>query len=73
MFFQRSLPARRYASAGTIAVALCLCLRLSACLCLSVTSRFSIETADRIGLVLAWELSSTDPTCVGRKFRYLQK
>jgi len=38
------LPARRYASAGTLAVALCLSV------CLSVTSRNSIETAERIEL-----------------------
>ena len=34
------LPARRYASPGTIVMALC----PSVCVCLSVTSRCSIET-----------------------------
>jgi len=39
-------------------LAMALCLRLS----VSVTSRCSIETVERIGLVLAWELLSTYPT-----------
>ena len=46
------LPARRYASAGTTALRLCLSV--------SVTSRCSIETAERIGWFLEWELP---PTC----------
>ena len=35
---------------------------VSMSLCLSVTSRCSIETAERTELVLAWELSSTYAT-----------
>ena len=46
------LPARRYASAGTS----------YGPVPVSVTSRCSIETAERLELVLAWELSSTYPT-----------
>ena len=34
---------------------------VSVCVCLSVTSRSSIETGKRIGLVLAWGLHSTYP------------
>jgi len=50
------LPARRYASAGTIAMALCPSV--------SVTSRCSVEMAERIGLVLgvgaSFDLSYTE-------------
>jgi len=46
------LPARRYASAGTS----------YGPVPVSVTSRCSIETDERLELVLAWELSSTYPT-----------
>ena len=53
--------------ARVLAVALCLCLYAS------VTSRCSIETAERIGLGLAWQLPSTYPVhCVIKKFGYLQ-
>jgi len=47
------LPARCYASTGTSHV------RVS--VCLSVTSRSSVETAECIELVFAWELLSTHP------------
>jgi len=46
---------------------------VSMSLCLSVTSRCSIETAERTELVLAWELSSTYATLRKRKFMYLQR
>jgi len=53
--------------ARVLAVALCLCLYAS------VTNRCSIETAERIGLVLACQLPSTYPVhCVIKKFGYLQ-
>ena len=52
--------------ARVLAMAVC----LSVSVCLSVTSRSSIETAERIELVLAWELPSIR---IGRKFVYLQK
>ena len=55
------LPARRYASAGASHGP------VSVCLCLSVTSRYSIKTVERIGLVLAWELLSTYPTLCYKK------
>jgi len=51
------LTARCYASA-VLAMGLC----PSVSVCLSVTSRYSIETAERIELVLACELHSTRPT-----------
>ena len=61
--------ARCYASA---VLARGMCPYLS--VCLSVTSRCSIETVERIELVLAYELPSTRPIhCVKRKFGYLQK
>jgi len=46
-------PARRYASAGLPAVALCLSVRLCLCVCVCVclTSRSSIETAEQIEVV----------------------
>jgi len=51
------LPARHYASAGTSLGP------VSVSVCQSVTSRCSIETAERIWLVfLAWKLPSTYPT-----------
>ena len=56
------LPALRYASAT---VALC----LSVCFCLSVTSRCSVETDERIELVLAWELYSTYPIVCFKEIR----
>jgi len=46
-----------------------LCLSL----CLSVTSRCSVETAERIRLVSAWLLPSTYPTLCNKEFSYLQK
>jgi len=49
---KRFLPAQRYASAGTS----------YGLVSVSVTSRCSIETVERIWLVLAWELPSTYPT-----------
>ena len=52
-----SLPAQRYASAGTSYGP------VSVCVCLSVTSRSSIETAERIGLLFGMgALSSTYST-----------
>jgi len=51
----RFLPARRYASAGTSYGPVSVCLSV----CLSVTSRCSIETAKRIGMVLARMFPST--------------
>ena len=44
-------PARRYASAGLPAVALCLSVRLCLCVCVCLTSRSSIETAEQIEVV----------------------
>ena len=41
------------------------------CLCLSVISRCSVETAEPIELVLAWELLML--RCVVTKFWYFQK
>jgi len=52
------LPALRYAGAGTSYGPVSVCLSVS----VSVTSRSSVETAERIELVLAWELNSTSPT-----------
>jgi len=46
-----TLPARRYASAGLPAVALCLSVRLCLCVCVCLTSRSSIETAEQIEVV----------------------
>jgi len=58
------LPARRYASAGTLAVALCL----------SVTSRNSIETAERIELGFGTGgLLHPSYSTLKAKFGYLQK
>jgi len=48
------VPAPQHPCYGPVSVCVCLCL--------SVTSRCSIETAERIGLFLAWELPSTYPT-----------
>ena len=61
------LPARRYASADTIATALCPSV--------SVTSRCSIETDERIELGFFWHESYLRPVlqCVVRKFSYLRK
>ena len=53
------LPARRYASAGTIAMA----LRLRLSVCLSVTSRCSIETVGRIELVFGTKASFDQAYC----------
>ena len=53
-------------------LAMALCLSVSVCLHLSVASWSSIETDERIELVLAWELFSTYPACILRKFGYLQ-
>jgi len=50
-------PARRYASAATSYGPVSVCLSV----CLSVTSRCSIETAERIELALIRELRSTGP------------
>jgi len=36
-------------------------LAIALCLCLSVTSQCFVEMAERIELVLAWELPSTSP------------
>ena len=52
------LPALHYAGAGTSYGPVYVCLSVS----VSVTSRSSIETAERIELVLAWELPSAYPT-----------
>jgi len=52
---------RRCASVG--AMALCLCLSES------VTGRGSLETAEQIELVLAWDLPSTYPTRCYKEIR----
>jgi len=46
---------------------------MALCLCLSVTSRCSIETDERIELVLAWDLSSTYPTLCYKEIRISSK
>jgi len=66
---------RCYASAGTSYRPVSVSVSVS--VCLSVTSRSSIETDERIELVLAWELPSTHhtPCCkkimVPPKIRYI--
>ena len=50
-----------------LAMTQCLCL----CLSVSVVSRCSVETAEPIELVLAWELLML--RCVVTKFWYFQK
>ena len=48
------------------AMALCLCL-------VSVTSRYSVERVERIGLVLAWELLFTFPTLCSKEIQVPSK
>ena len=65
------LPARRYASADTSYGSVSVCLCLSVCICLlqvGVLSRRMNESS----WFLAWELFSTYPACILRKFGYLQ-
>ena len=47
----------------------CVCV----CLSVSVTRRCSVETVERVGLVLAWELISAYPTLCYKKIRVSSK
>ena len=53
--------------ARELAMALCMCLSVS------VTSRCSVETGERIELVLAWELPSTYPTLCYKEIQISSK
>jgi len=55
------------------AMLLVLAIALCPSVCQTVTSRNSIETDDRIELVLAWELPSTYPTMCCKKIRVSPK
>jgi len=61
------LPARRYVSA-VLAMALC-----PSSVCLSVTSRYCIETAERIELVFSTEAPSAYPTLYYKRIRVYPK
>jgi len=63
------LPARRYASAGTIAMALCLSVSVSVCL-----SQVGVlpKRLNESSWFLAWELPSSYLTLCKKKFGYLK-
>ena len=62
---ESSLPARRYASAGTSYCPVSDCIRL--------LQAGVLKTVERIGLVLAWKLFRPILHCFIRKFWYVQK